>query len=102
MMTKDAVLRLQILTISKARNGNATAPHGALMQAFDKLVDRIKEIESLSREARELTYEVRDEAAENGAKLYAEAQAGLQEIRDYATTIMESALAALDVLSEGE
>jgi len=72
------------------------------MQAFDQLVDKMREIESLSRESRELTYEVRNEAEEYGGKLYAEAQAGLQEIRDYATTILESALAALDVLSEGE
>jgi len=72
------------------------------MQAFDKLVDKMREIESLSREARELTHEVRNEAAEYGAKLYAEAIEGLQEVRDYATTILESALAALDVLSEGE
>lgn len=72
------------------------------MQAFDKLVDKIREIESLSREARELTYEVRDEAAENGNKLRAEAIEWLQDVRDYSTTILESALAALDVLSEGE
>jgi len=72
------------------------------MQAFYKLVDKMREIESLSREARELTYEVRDEAAAFGVKLHAEAMEGLQEVRDYATTILESALAALDVLSEGE
>ena len=35
------------------------------MQAFYKLVDKMREIESMSREARELTYEVRDEAVEH-------------------------------------